>query len=215
LQKSNKEVRPTTSENTKRQPPREAIKCYNCKEKGHRAAACPNPRIITSEPDKQSSDLELEKKTSNVLAETNLIQPFIGDEPYIVPVSYDIPDNEGNISKFSVKAIVDTGSPVSIIKPEYALVNCRTPVTKNSYQFNGVNNSRIEILGIFEKTVKINDVDIFIKFFVVPHKTMSGEALLGRDFTSNPPIKILIDETFKLLQNNSDSEKKQIILSIK
>lgn len=53
LQKSNKENRPTTSENTKG-PLREAIKCYNCKEKGHRAAACPNPRINTSEPNSEN-----------------------------------------------------------------------------------------------------------------------------------------------------------------
>ena len=109
---------------------------------------------------------------------------FVGSKPYIVSVTYTAPNNEGNIQPFSCVAIVDTKAPISLIKSDYASINCRYLVT-NDFRFNGLNNSRIKILGIFERCVKINNIDVNIKFFVVPDETMSDFALLERDFTSN------------------------------
>jgi len=91
-----------------------------------------------------------------------------------------------------------------LIKPDYAPTKYRTPVAKDDFHFNGLNNSRIEILGIFEREIKINDVNINIKFFIVPDETMSGTALLGRDFTSNPAVKVIIDRDLKISRNKTD-----------
>jgi len=137
------------------------------------------------------------------MVETSLIQPFIGSEPYTVPISYVVSD-EGNECLFSCAAMVDTGSPISLIKSDYAPTKYRTLVAKDDFRFNGLNNSRIEILGIFERKVKINDVNIDIKFFVVPDETMSGTALLGRDFISNSAVKVIIDRDLKISRNKTD-----------
>jgi len=64
------------------------------------------------------------------------------------------------------------------------------PITNEDFRFNGLNNSRIKILGIFERCIKINNIDVNIKFFVVPDETMSGAALLGRNFTSNQVVSV-------------------------
>jgi len=50
----------------------------------------------------------------------------------------------------------------------------------------------------------MNDVNIGVKFFVISDKTMSGTALLGRDFISNPAVKIIIDQNLKISQNETD-----------
>lgn len=203
-QKFKKEVKSSTTEQAETNPSSKgAMKCYNCKEKGHRAADCPKPRGSASEPASKRANNPTEK-SSSASTEMNLIQPFVSVEPYTIPVSYSVPDDQGNVREYSFAAIVDTGSPISLIKPEYAPVNCRIPVAEKDYQFNGVNNSRIEILDIFEKDVKVNNIDIRVKFFVVPHKTMSGAALLGRDFTSNSTVKVVIDQAFELLHNKAN-----------
>lgn len=98
----------------------------------------------------------------------------------------------------------DTGSPISLIKPDYAPINCRTSIAKGDYRFNGLNDSRLEIMGIFESNVKVNDINIKIRCFIIPDNTMSGTMLLGRDFISNPAVKVVIDQTLKILQTETD-----------
>ncbi|KYN07568.1 hypothetical protein ALC62_01466 [Cyphomyrmex costatus] len=165
---------------------------------------CAKPRNTASKSTDARPD-ESAGKTSKAASEANLIQPFVGSEPYTVSVMYSAPDDEGNTKPFSCVAIVDTGSPISLIKPNYAPVNCRTSVSDNDFRFNGLNNSRIKILGIFERHVEVNGIDVNIKFYVVPDETMSSLALLRRDFTSNPAVKIAIDQIFEVVRNEADS----------
>ena len=70
------------------------------------------------------------EKTSKAVNEANIIQPFVGSEPY-VSVTYTVPDNEDNIQSFSCIAIID--KPISLIKLDYAPINCRYPVTNDDF----------------------------------------------------------------------------------
>ena len=63
-------------------------------------------------------------------------------------------------------------------------------MTNGNRRYYGVNESPLIIKGIFSSEVKINDVAIFMKFFVVPDRTMSYTVLLGRDYLMSPTIKI-------------------------
>lgn len=181
-QKPKEEVKPENTEtNTAWRGP---SRCFNCKGKGHRAADCKKPRTApeNSTSDRSSNSDETSSKAST---ETNLIQPAIGTEPYTVSVRYTIPDDKGKTHPYSVTAIVDTRSPVSLIKSKYAPMNCCTPIAKGGCKYYDVNESQIETLGIFERIVKIADISVCVKFLVVPETTMSAAALLGRDFTAN------------------------------
>lgn len=91
--------------------------------------------------------------------------------------------------------------------------NYLIPVAKNDYQFSGINGSPIEISGIFEEDVKINDIDIRIKFFVVPSITMSSIALLGRNFVASPAINVEFGEVVRVSRNaqERDDFDKQIM----
>lgn len=71
--------------------------------------------------------------------------------------------------------------------------------------YSSVNNSRIEILGVFETAVSINDIDTRVKFFVIPNTMMVVAALLGRDFLSNLTVKVKIDGMLQVSQNTSNS----------
>lgn len=184
---------------------REAIRCFNCKEKAHRAVECEKPRA-TLQKNTDSQSVNPVRKLSELSTETHLIQPSVGTEPYVVPISYTVTDNESRVQQHSFMAIVDTGSPISLIKPKYVPINCLIPVEKNDYRYNGINNSHLEILGMFEKDIKICDIDTQIRFFVVPESTMSGAALLGRDFTSNTAMKIVIGQTLRVIQSKGDPE---------
>lgn len=62
--------------------------------------------------------------------------------------------------------------------------------------------SQIETFGILEKIVKVADINVHVKFLVVPETTMSAAAFLDRDFTTNPAIKIVIEQGFKIMKNN-------------
>lgn len=95
-----------------------------------------------------------------------LIQRTVDAEPYAVTVNYEVPDDEGNIRQCCLKAIVDTGSPISLIKLKYVPVNCYLPVDATSYQYSGINNSRIELLGIFEKDVIVDNINVRVFYFL-------------------------------------------------
>lgn len=201
-QKSKEETKSVVAEHEKTELIRRGPgTCFNCKEKGHRAADCNQPRTI---PDKKADDRPGKStETSRSSTEMNLIQPITETEPYTVPVSYSIL-NQGKARQYSFIAIIDTGSPISLIKPEYAPVSLCAPYEESNREYSGVNKSPVKIFGVFEKIVKIGDVHVNIKFHVVPEDTMSGSALLGRDFISNPAIKIVIDQGLKILTNESE-----------
>nr|XP_012223759.1 PREDICTED: uncharacterized protein LOC105673010 [Linepithema humile] len=190
-QRPKKETKLATSERTELNLTSRGLRCFNCKEKGHRMANCTKPRGATNKVvDDRASDSAEESSKASV--EMNLTQPSVGIEPFTVPVSYTVLHNKGNTDLFSCTVIIDTRSPISLIKPDYVPVNCRTPVAKDDFRFNGINDS---------------NRNIRIQFFVVPDRTINGTALLGRDFTSDPAVKVVIEQTLKILQNQTDSSK--------
>lgn len=87
-------------------------------------------------------------------------------------------------------AMIDSGSPVSLIKESYV------PWRKhgNLYQVSSILIVELIILrwilSTFQSKITVNNIDLDIKFLVVPDTTMAFVALLGRDFISSPIINI-------------------------
>lgn len=199
-----KEGKATAPERTVASRTQRTIKCFNCKAKDHRAIDCKEPPSAT---DGRGSHLADDSKSESLrsTSEVNLIQPTIDTELYVISVAYEFPEDKTR--QCCVKAIIDTGSPISLIKQKYVLANYCLPVASD-YHYRGVNNSRIEWLGIFERDIYVNDVSVRVKFFVIPDATMSAAALLGRDFLSNPAVKVEIDETLRISQKEFNSPAK-------
>jgi len=105
-------------------------------------------------PDKKANDRPGKStEISRSSTEMNLIQPITETEPCTVPVSYLI-FNQGKARQYSFMAIIDTGSPISLIKPEYAPVSLCVPYEENSCEYSGVNKSPVSYLVFLKKSLK-------------------------------------------------------------
>lgn len=88
-------------------------------------------------------------------------------------------------------AIIDTGSPISLVKRELIPnnVNVIKPLDKNCI-FSGINGTKLDLLGIFETDISVNDNTFSMCFYVVPENTMTMNAILGRDFVTKSSVNL-------------------------
>lgn len=112
-------------------------------------------------------------------------------KPYEVTCQYEVPVEADASCEITFVAVIDTGSPISLLKCELIPnnVNVIKPLEKNC-NFSGINNTKLEILGIFESKISINDNILFMRFYVVPENTMIMSAILGRDFIVKPGVNV-------------------------
>lgn len=122
----------------------------------------------------------------------------------MVPISFVI-SGRGNDTNFVLSAMIDSGSPISLIKAGLLPSGAYARDSSQNYTYHGVNHSPLRILRIFEKDVNVNSVVMSIRFFVVPHETMSCAAILGRDYMLSPLIRITLGHQFKIEIVDSDS----------
>lgn len=94
-------------------------------------------------------------------------------------------------------AVVDSGSPVSLIKSSSVPSGLYSPVGESVEQFHGINGSLLRIDGIFYGVVQTQGVCIKIKFYSVPDDAMSFGVLLGRDFLTCPLIRVTLGKTIE------------------
>jgi hypothetical protein len=59
--------------------------------------------------------------------------------------------------------------------------------------FEGVNESKLTVLGTLRQKLLIGDCEIILNFYVVPNSTMKCSCLLGRDFVSHRDLEISFD----------------------
>lgn len=171
------------SRDCKQEQKREKGSCFRCGSSEHRIKDCPKSR----------------PKTENT---ANVIQMTSPSAPYLVSLSYSIADELDNKCKYSLVAMIDSGSPISLIKNDFVPAYVCTPVTKNQ-SFYGINGTKLEILGMFVKVVEVNNIELKINFFVVPNTAITCAALLGRDFTLSPLVKISLGERISISRAGS------------
>lgn len=168
------------------------FRCYNCNEGGHVAASCPKPTrekgscFSCGKMDHRYKDCPSSSKSS-----VHVIQPSHFN-PYTLNIVIALPIEKNNISEFSLLALLDSGSCISVIKERYC--NDYLPYIGNQ-NFTGINGSKLNILGTFEAETNISeDLIINLKYYVVPDDTMSFPVILGRDFMSLNSIKITFNQ---------------------
>ena len=124
--------------------------------------------------------------------------------PYTVLLKFSDSDENAQVCNFAFNAILDSGSPISIIKSSFVPDNLCKPVDEACNVFCGINGSRLKILNIFEKDIEIEGITLKIKFYVVPDETINFTALLGRDFFTHPGINITLSDRV-LISKKDDS----------
>lgn len=66
-------------------------------------------------------------------------------------------DDQDNKYIYALKAMIDSGSPINLIKHSIVSDNLRSPVDAKVSQFCGINGSRLEITGVLGGDLKISD----------------------------------------------------------
>ncbi|KAK9674756.1 Integrase zinc binding domain, partial [Popillia japonica] len=186
------------------------IKCFNCNLFGHKATECRKPRrekgscYSCGSMEHKSYDCQKARpkadptnRSENV---TNLVEEELDPMTIWVPTipSYQI-DAYLKIKeeKISITPTLDTGSPISLISETFLPLDC---INKNhiSHSYQGINKSKLNIIGTFLTTITVCETDVDILFHVVPENTMNCKCLLGRNFIANEKFKITFGHTVSI-----------------
>ena len=193
-------------------PKRPEGACFECHSTSHKARDCPKRagRRSTQRQDSGATTANLlqaatsadvlhttaavtTQTSSAVTAQTSSAVTTLHD-PYMVKVKLAIDDRTGNECNLTVSAILDPGSPISLIKKCCVPPELCEPAPHENCEFFGVNKSRLKILGMFERDVEVEKIPVRIKFHIVRDDAISYMALLGRDFSRHPNIKITLED---------------------
>lgn len=190
------------------------IRCFNCREEGHKSIECAKPQRKERCPvclkvghgrdqcfrnrNGQTSSSSKINTSSGVNAVHVIEQLQMVNE--LDSKSSQIEVNENGHSEvnvlmddtlYNMTALVDSGSNNSLIK------KCKLPsnfkFNVNSFQNNicGINESKLIVLGNFKTKIFINSKMYDIEFLVVPDTTMHMSVLLGRKFLLSNGLRCL------------------------
>lgn len=84
---------------------------------------------------------------------------------YEVTCSCDIPVAENILCKIKFVEVINTGSPISLLKRElipdsFVVIK---PLSKNCF-FSGINGTKLELIGLYETDIVVNDSKFFMCF---------------------------------------------------
>ena len=196
---------------------KESVTCFNCSAKGHLSSECRKPRKSDGPCFKCGSnehkladcpklrlrtpDMRTQTSSAAVAQPTNTQQLALLVAPSAVAVQYAIADESANVCRYSVDAMIDSGSPISLIKNSYVPSHVKSLVPVQESSFCGINGSRLNVVGKFTRDVEVGGIESKVTFHVVPDDTMAFMAIFGRDFLSNPALKITMSDKLKTAAN--------------
>jgi len=193
------------------------LRCYNCSEFGHVSGECTKPerekglcfRCGSKKHEIRECQEEARKNQPSIEETTHVIQTSGNIKPFMTIVKYAVTDNCNNTCNFSINAMIDTGSPISLIREDYAPHNIRRSIPLNMTPYYGINKSKINILGIAEVNCIVDNASVKLTFYVVPIETITFAAILGRDYiVSHGHGVSLIDK--RKNENKAPDENEQV-----
>lgn len=202
-----KQWREPTEEKSKEAPlknfkvsSRGAQKCYECNEVGHYANVCPSKKEGSKKP-------EVGKKTARSCKQVGLVEQKPDDENAsteedqdeesqseqedicFVDLTEEVRDEFQRVAEVKVNGDqqfagvvrIDTGCPVSLIKNCVVDGESVRRAGREWKRYNGINQSKLRVLGIVEAQVKMEGDSCKVVLGVVPDDTMTVPLLLGRN----------------------------------
>lgn len=193
--------------------------CYRCQQEGHISSQCPRNgqlaiprgRGMPTVGAVEQAEVEAEHSVAAIREAEHRAskQDPTGRQKElwrdIVPT---VKITEINKTSTVINAVVDTGSPISLIVESAVkrnLSNMQIEAWSNELSFKGVNESNVKILGAIQVEGKLgdmNDLEFTIKLLVVPDKTISYS--VGRDFLFENNLKLTVSYANILLSKLPD-----------
>lgn len=175
-----------------------AVRCYNCNQIGHILAKCTRPTRPRGSCYGCGSMDHLRRNCPQMQPSTNGPSASNSEERSVAlfvnnvnPSAYTIPIYlEAYNYKRCLNCIIDSGSPISLIKKSEVDGLVLNSEDTSSCSFEGINKSKLEILGSIVFKVVVVDVTIDLHMFVVHDNAIPYKCLLGRNFMCNPSLKI-------------------------
>lgn len=190
--------------------------CFTCKKPGHIAAECRQAKSTCwkcGEVGHLSPECPKRKSTVNsalnLLCEESTEQEAAATEE--AEAVYKICEAKGldrscvvirrsDDADLYAYALIDTGSPVNLIKKSVAIEFCRNPhwlACRGNRQLRRVNSSPIIQLGKVHEQITLDKVKgawFDVAFIVVEDGTMEYGVLLGRQFFAETKLKLIYQE---------------------
>jgi len=182
-------------------PRREKGACYECAATDHQIGACPTrKKRFNGKPEAaglMNIDVEGDSGTTDEF-------PM----PYEVQCEFNVPVEEEEECHVRFNAVVDTGSPVSLLKSEFVPNNNFVLKSADGCKFSGINGAKVDVLGIFETKLLVNNNMTNITFYIVSNNTMNASAILGRDLLTKPGYKVeFINNEVNIIKLNETVEE--------
>ncbi|XP_011859979.1 PREDICTED: uncharacterized protein LOC105557370 [Vollenhovia emeryi] len=191
-----------------REPPtgKEQV-CYRCRETGHIAARCTRGREKRTcyvcgsaehlarecskrgRPSPSGAPGESARAISAIYERT--VEP---PTPYMVRVKIAT-TGPGGARDYAVEAIIDSGSPISLVRSDVIPGESRE---ERVSRFCGLNGSPLRVDGVVDGTLEVSGVRIGMRFYAVPSDTMAYSVLLGRDFLNCPHLCVTLGRNFRI-----------------
>lgn len=188
-------------------PRREKGACYECAATDHQIGACPTRKKRFGDDGKPGS-----AGLMNIDAESDSGPTDEYPLPYEVRCEYNVPVEEEEECHVSFNAVVDTGSPVSLLKREFVPNNNFVLKSADGCNFSGINGAKVDVLGIFETKLLVNNNMMNITFYIVSNNTMSASAILGRDLLTKPGYKVeFINNEVNIIKVNENETVKETV----
>lgn len=165
----------TRTQSIKMKPPT----CYHCRQQGHVKSRCPQPVDRKScyqcrQPGHFARDCPSQRQVNNVRGRR------VQDE-YFKDVILSIECN-GELVEKTMYSLIDTGSPVSLVKLSCVPDETIEPLDNFGDKFIGINQSSVVVFGFLCANIQLGNKSIdSAQFLVVPDHTMTTDALMGRD----------------------------------
>lgn len=175
-----------------RKPKRERGSCYRCGQHGHFVNQC------KSRPENTVAAADSTTPTTS-RNDVNIVEGSIA-EPYILNVSFTVTDKFNVTCTYSIDALLDTGSPINLLKSRYIPSELVRQDLIPVHSFRGINGSKLNILGTFKQAVIVNGITVDVLFYLVPDDTMLASCILGRDFMSNEKVRINFDKKISIAE---------------
>lgn len=189
----------------------QAVRCFKCRETGHFATQCKRAPVkgacfVCESTEHLARDCPKRHRPSTSGASrdvkwaisTNVVQPIDLPKPYMIRVKITTEETNSELCHYMLDALIDSGSPISLVRNDIILGESRLLEKENVHQFCGINGSRLIISGIFHGILEVNGVRVRMKFYTVPIDTMAYDVLLGRDFLNCPQLCVTMEGTVKI-----------------